>query len=55
MAVMKFFVTLTDFFGGNDEVRGGDIYSRRVGRVREVGVDEVADLPEEGVVSHGIW
>ena len=33
-------------------MRGGDVHAGREGRVREVGVDEVTDLPEE-IIVHG--
>jgi hypothetical protein len=50
VAVMEFFVVYACFFGGDVKVLGGDVYTWREGRVREVVVDVVPDLPEEGVV-----
>ena len=52
MAIIQLFVIFASFFGSDAKVRGGFIYTRRVGRVREVGVDEVSYLPEDGVVNH---
>ena len=33
-------------------MRSSDVHAGRVGRVREVLVDKVANLPDEGVVRH---
>ena len=52
VAVVEFFVIVTCFFDGDVKVRGGFVHSWREGCVRDVVVDEVSDLPEEGVVSH---
>ena len=52
MAIVEFFVIFAGFCGGDVKVRGGDVYAGREGRVREVVVDEVADLPEDNII-HG--
>ena len=49
---MEFLVIFTCFFIRDVKVHSGDVYAGRVRRVREVLIDEVANLPEEGAVNH---
>ena len=49
MAVVEFFVVVGRFLGGDVEVTRGFVHGGRVSRVREVRINEVADLPEESV------
>jgi len=50
VAVVEFFVIFAGFFNADVEVMCGFVCAGRDGHVREVAVDEVADLPEEGVI-----
>ena len=52
MPVPQFVVIFARFFGGDAKVRRGFVYTGRAGRVRQVVVDKMANLPEEGIV-HG--
>ena len=52
MAVIEFFVEFTCFCGEDIKARRGVVYTWWEGRVREVVIDEVPYLPEDGLV-HG--
>ena len=54
MAVVEFLVVAGRFLRGDVKVRGGFIYDWSESRVREMGVDEMADLPEVGVVHNDL-
>ena len=52
VAVVEFLVIFACCIIRDVKVRGCDVHAGRVGRVRQVMIDEVANLPEAGVRCH---